>query len=144
MLWVVSNLTCFIDTFSESRYLDQLFHKEYLTSLLECQHEEKVFILGCMIDRQSLIALQPSVQKLITSLAQDCVVHLNEEATHTDAYALDAPRVDQALFNLESEFSSSFIDQKFLEKATEKSNVRVARRDVVYDDTVITLPSLID
>jgi hypothetical protein len=99
-----------------------------------------------MIDRQSLIALQPSVQKLITSLAQDCVVHLNEEATHTDAYALDAPRVDQALFNLESEFSSSFIDQKFLEKATEKSNARVARRDVVYNDTVCTiaLPSLID
>ncbi|KAF8807254.1 hypothetical protein BYT27DRAFT_7189352 [Phlegmacium glaucopus] len=101
---------------------DQLFHKEYLMSLLECQHEEK-----------------PSVQKLITNLAQDCVVHLNEEATHTDCYALDTPRVDQASFDLESEFSSSFVDRKLLEKAVEKSITRVVRRDTVYNDTVSSI-----
>lgn len=93
-----------------------------------------------MIDRQPLIALQPSIQKLITSLAQDCVVHLNEEATHTDCYALDTPRVDQALFSLESEFSSSFVDRTCLEKAAKKSAARVARRNVVYNDTVCTTP----
>jgi len=66
------------------------------------------------------------------------VVHLNEEATLTDGYVLDTPRVDQALFDLESEFSSSFVDRKFLKKATEKSITRVVRRDVVYNDTVCT------
>lgn len=99
-----------------------------------------------MIDRQSLIFLQPSIQKLITSLAQDCLVHLNEEATHTDGYALDTPRVDQASFDLESEFSSFFVDRKFLEKATENSAARVVRRNLVYHDTVCTtttIPALI-
>ena len=80
--------------------------------------------------------LQPSVQKLITSIAQDCVLHLNEEATHIDAYALETPRVDQALFDLENEFSTSFVDRNFLKNATEKSTARVIRRNIVYNDTV--------
>ena len=80
--------------------------------------------------------LQPSIQKLITSLAQDCVLHLNEEATHIDAYVLETPRVDQALCDLENEFSTSFVNRNFLKKATEKSAARVIRRGVVYNDTV--------
>lgn len=84
--------------------------------------------------------LQPSVQKLVTSLAQDCMIHLNEEATHIDAYVLETPQVDQALFDLESEFSASFVDRDFLKKATEKSEARVIRRDVVYNDTVCATP----
>ena len=94
--------------------------------------------LECMIDRQPLIVLQPSVQKLITSLAQDCVLHLSEEATHTNGYTLDAPQVDQALFDLESEFSTSFVDRNFLTKAMEKSTARVLGRNVVYNNTVCT------
>ena len=97
--------------------------------------------LECIIDRQPLIVLQPSIQKLITSLAQDCVLHLNEEATHTDGYTLDTSRVDQALFDLESEFSTFFVDRKFLTKATEKSAVRNIKRNVVYNDTVWTTSS---
>jgi proteasome activator subunit 4 len=68
------------------------------------------------------------------------MVHLSEEAMHMDAYALDTPRVDQALLDLESEFSTSFVDQNFLKKATEKSKARVIRRDVVYNDTVCATP----
>lgn len=79
---------------------------------------------------------QPSIQKLVASLAQDCMLYLNEEATHIDAYVLETPRVDQALFDLESEFSSSFVDRNLLKEATEKSKARVIRRDVVYNDTV--------
>lgn len=94
--------------------------------------------LECVIDRGQLIALQPSIQKLITSLAQDCLVHLNEEATNADGYTLETPRVDQALSDLESEFSSSFVDRKLLEVGAEKSTARVVRRDVVYNDTVCT------
>ena len=94
--------------------------------------------LECTIDRQPLNVLQPSVQKLITSLAQDCVLHLDEEATHTVGYTLDTPRVDQALFDLESEFSTSFVDRTFLTKTVEKSTVRVIRRNIVYNDTVCT------
>lgn len=68
------------------------------------------------------------------------MIHLNEEATHIDAYVLETPRVDQALFNLESEFSTSFVDQDLLKKATEKSKARVIRRDAVYNDTVCATP----
>jgi proteasome activator subunit 4 len=82
--------------------------------------------------------LQPSIQKLVASLAQECMLHLNEEAAHVDAYVLETPRVDQALFDLESEFSSSFVDRNLLEKATEKSKARVIRRNVVYNNTVCT------
>ena len=64
------------------------------------------------------------------------MVHLSEEATHVDAYVLETPGVDQALFDLEIEFSASFVDQNILKKATEKSKARVIRRDVVYSDTV--------
>jgi proteasome activator subunit 4 len=66
------------------------------------------------------------------------MLHLNEEAAHVDAYVLETPRVDQALFDLESEFSSSFVDRNLLEKATEKSKARVIRRNVVYNNTVCT------
>ena len=93
-----------------------------------------------MIDRQFTNCLQPSVQKLVTSLSQDCMLHLNEEATHIDAYVLETPRVDQALFDLESEFSTSFVDRDVLGKAIEKSKARVIRRDVVYNDTVWATP----
>ena len=94
-----------------------------------------------MYDRSPVTnCLQPSVQKLVTNLAQDCLVHLSEEAIHTDAYVLDTPRVDQALFDLESEFSTSFVDQNLLRKATEKSKARVIRRDAVYNDTVCAIP----
>ena len=64
------------------------------------------------------------------------MVHLNEEATHFDSYRLETPRVDQALFDLEGEFSTSFFDQNLLKRATEKSKARVIRRDAVYNDTV--------
>ncbi|KAF8971500.1 armadillo-type protein [Flammula alnicola] len=99
---------------------DQTFHKEYLMSLLECQHEEK-----------------PSIQKLVNNLSQDCVSHLNEEATHTDAYTLATPRVENALKDLEDEFSPSFVDQGLLETSMEKSTVRVAHREALYNATLI-------
>lgn len=84
--------------------------------------------------------LQPSVQKLVTSLAKDCMVHISEEVTYVDAYVLETPRVDQALFDLESEFSTSFVDQNLLKTAIEKSKARVIRRDVAYNDTVCATP----
>ena len=94
-----------------------------------------------MHDRSTVTnCLQPSIQKLVTSLAQDCMRNINEEATHVDAYVLETPQVDQALFDLENEFSTSFVDRNFLEKATEKSKARVIRRDVVYNDTVCATP----
>ena len=68
------------------------------------------------------------------------MVYLSEEATHIDAYGLETPRVDQALFDLESEFSTSFVDQNILKKAIEKSKARVIGRDGVYNDTVRASP----
>jgi len=72
----------------------------------------------------------------VNSLAQDCLGHLDEEATHTDAYVLATPSVDAALDDLLSEFSSSFVDQDLLKLALQKSAVRVRNREAIYEDTV--------
>ncbi|KDR84826.1 hypothetical protein GALMADRAFT_233236 [Galerina marginata CBS 339.88] len=104
---------------------DQTFHKEYLMSLLECQHEEK-----------------PSIQKLVNNLSQDCVSHLNEEATQTDAYTLPTLRLDQSLQDLEAEFSTTFPDQNLLQAAVQKSTVRVTKREAIYTDTVSSILDL--
>ena len=72
----------------------------------------------------------------MNSVAQDCLGHLNEEATHTDAYVLATPSVDAALDDLLSEFSASFIDQDLLKLAQQKSVVRVRNREAIYQTTV--------
>ncbi|KAF9056661.1 hypothetical protein BJ165DRAFT_1362353 [Panaeolus papilionaceus] len=104
---------------------DPVYHKLYLISLLECQHEEK-----------------PSIQKLVSSLAQDCLSHLNEEAIHTDAYTLPTPRLDEALKSLRQEFSDTFIDDKLLAEAMKRSLIRMSRRESMYSDTISTIVTL--
>ncbi|TFK41322.1 hypothetical protein BDQ12DRAFT_768249 [Crucibulum laeve] len=99
--------------------IDHNHNNRYLVSLLECQHEEK-----------------PSIQKLVNSLAQDSLGHLNEEVVNTDAYALPTPGVEQALEDLAQEFSPSFIDSKLLQESVAKAEIRIARRAEIYNDTV--------
>jgi len=72
----------------------------------------------------------------VNSLAQDCLIHLNEETTHTDAYSLATPSVDAALNDLLGEFSASFIDQDVLKMAQQKSAVHVRNREAIYQNTV--------
>lgn len=115
---------------------DQTFHKQYLMSLLECQHEEKVRSTYVKFSRQTHFFLQPSIQKLVSSVSQDCISHLNEEATQTDAYILPTLRVEQALLDLQGEFSPSFIDEDLLRESVQKSTIRMARREAIYADTV--------
>ncbi|TFK76811.1 hypothetical protein BDN72DRAFT_829977 [Pluteus cervinus] len=98
------------------------FHDKYLVSLLECQHEEK-----------------PSIQKLVNSLAQDCLSNLNEESFHTDAYIMDTPRVDEALGDLEEEFSSTFVDHELLVMALDKASKRVRLRTSIYNGTISSI-----
>lgn len=76
------------------------------------------------------------MQKLVNSLAQDCVTHLNEEALHTDAYVLETPRVDEALVGLEVEFSSQLVPKSVLKEAMSKSEARVAKRGMTHNNTV--------
>lgn len=64
------------------------------------------------------------------------MTHLNEEATHTDAYTLAIPGVEQALNALRDEFSPSFVDQPFLRRSVEKSLSRVASREALHTNTV--------
>ncbi|KAJ7462735.1 armadillo-type protein [Mycena galericulata] len=94
---------------------DLVYQEELFTTLLECQHEEK-----------------PSIQKLASSVASDCAAHMREEWAHTESYSLDVVRLDDALVSLETEFSSSFVDQKLVDEATAKSLVRAARRSERY------------
>ncbi|KAF9474298.1 hypothetical protein BDN70DRAFT_884955 [Pholiota conissans] len=104
---------------------DLKFHKDYLMSLLECQHEEK-----------------PSIQKLVGNLSQECLTHLNEEATHTDAYVLPITGVEIALNALELEFSASFVNKDILGQAMEKTVTRIARREALHSDTVSSILEL--
>lgn len=72
----------------------------------------------------------------MNNLCQDCVSHLNEEATHTDAYKLSVPGVEEALLELRGEFSTSFLNEALLKQALEKSRIRVAHREALHADTV--------
>ena len=76
------------------------------------------------------------MQKLVNNLAQDCLVYLNEEQMHTDAYVLDTPRVDDALVALELEFSDQLVSKSLLKEAVSKSKVRVAKQSMAYNNTV--------
>lgn len=85
--------------------------------------------------------MQPSIQKLVTTFAQECSAYLSEEAPHTDAYVLAIDRVESALQDLEAEFTPSWIDQMLLSEAKDKTRVRVKQRAVIYGNTVGTRPT---
>ena len=90
----------------------------------------------CLLANTMLISYQPSVQKLIDSVAQDALVYLNEESCHTDAFIEPIPGVLQALNALKQEFSSPVVDQSVLEAAAGKSDARVALKYQRYTETV--------
>ncbi|KAJ7666470.1 hypothetical protein B0H17DRAFT_1162570 [Mycena rosella] len=98
-------------------YQGQLF-----SSLLDCQHEEK-----------------PSIQKLASSVASDCAGHIREESAHTEAYSLDVARLEDALVCLETEFSSSVVNQKLVDEATSKSLARASRRNEAHTAMVTSI-----
>ncbi|KAJ3576133.1 hypothetical protein NP233_g629 [Leucocoprinus birnbaumii] len=98
---------------------DQGLHSRYLLSLLGCQDEEK-----------------PSIQKLVASVASDCIGMINEFTIHAEAYDIDTPRVDEALRDLESEFSQNFIDRQLLDEAVSKGRLRCEQRNEIYHSTV--------
>lgn len=76
------------------------------------------------------------MQKLVNSVAQDCLIYLNEELMQTDAYVLETPRVDNALVALELEFSGQMVSKSLLKEAVSKSEVRVAKQSMAYNNTV--------
>lgn len=80
--------------------------------------------------------LQPSIQKLVNNLAQDCLGHLTEEAVHTDAYMLDTPRVKEALQALESEFSPNMVNMLLMSETIKKTQIRIAKLSTVYNTMV--------
>lgn len=99
---------------------------------------------GWLIAKQSLWCLsdkeeQPSIQKLVGSVAQDALVYLNEESAHTDAFTEDISNVLHALEELKPEFSSSMVDQAVLQTATVKSETRIALKNQRYAQTVRVL-----
>ncbi|KAJ8084329.1 Proteasome activator BLM10 [Marasmius tenuissimus] len=95
------------------------FHRQFLVSLLECQHEEK-----------------PSIQKVVGVMAHECNSHLGEDVSHTDAYDLETPGVNRALEELLLEFSPSAVKADLLKEATSKMPVRKERRGILYRETM--------
>ncbi|KIK95621.1 hypothetical protein PAXRUDRAFT_826811 [Paxillus rubicundulus Ve08.2h10] len=98
---------------------DQVFQRQYLLSLLECQREEK-----------------PSVQKLVSTNSADCLIHLNEEVVRTAAYTADVPGVDAALCDLKVELKSGVLDDDLWRTAVQMAPKRVQRRLQEYDQTM--------
>ncbi|KAJ7456643.1 hypothetical protein FB451DRAFT_1276697 [Mycena latifolia] len=116
-LYILGNKGIMAYTLADLVYQGQLF-----SSLLDCQHEEK-----------------PSIQKLASSVSSDCAAHIREEWAHTEAYSLDIARLEDALASLETEFSSSVINQKLVDEATAKSLVRASRRSEMYTAMVTSI-----
>lgn len=104
---------------------DQSAHGRYLTSLLECQHEEK-----------------PSIQKLVGNMAADSVGHLHDESVHTEAYTLETPRVEVAVDDLAEEFTSSLMDPTLLAEAIAKTPNRIVNRNAIHGQTVAHILAL--
>ncbi|TCD70651.1 hypothetical protein EIP91_002372 [Steccherinum ochraceum] len=98
---------------------DPTYSGQYLTSLLECQHQEK-----------------PSIQKLVGSVVQDALVHLTEEGVHTASFSDQIPRLDQTLEWVAQDFSSKLINQELFNECVAKSQPRVAQRQQLYHNTV--------
>ncbi|ETW87560.1 hypothetical protein HETIRDRAFT_469691 [Heterobasidion irregulare TC 32-1] len=94
----------------------------YLIALLNCQHEEK-----------------PSIQKLVTSLAQGCLSNLTEESNRTHAYPDDIPGVKEAMRALSFEFSPAFIDKTILEETLRKEPARATAWKLKYEQTVSSI-----
>ncbi|KAG5648210.1 hypothetical protein DXG03_006165 [Asterophora parasitica] len=101
---------------------DPGFHERYLLSILNCQHEEK-----------------PSIQKLVNTIATDCLSHLTEETIHMDVYRLSTPRVEAALDELLLEFSPKVVNQTLLNGVLGINPTRVSERNTIHDDTVFSV-----
>jgi proteasome activator subunit 4 len=68
--------------------------------------------------------MQPSIQKLVSNCASECLAHLSDEAVHSEAYREDIPGALAALDDLEGAFSDSLIDDALLKEALEKMEAR--------------------
>jgi proteasome activator subunit 4 len=98
---------------------DPDLYGRYLLALLECQHQEK-----------------PSIQKLVSSVANDAIANLAEETTRTDAYTDSVPAIKLAADALRVELSPNLIDDDLLVEALQKSSIRALARESKYSETV--------
>ncbi|KAF9243864.1 hypothetical protein BU15DRAFT_71975 [Melanogaster broomeanus] len=96
---------------------DQVFQRQYLLALLECQREEK-----------------PSVQKLVSTNSADCLIHLNEEVVRTAAFSADVAGVDTALRDLKEELEPGVLDNG--ESRDGSRNMRKRQMNLVLDIAV--------
>lgn len=78
---------------------------------------------------------QPSVQKLITSVAAETIVQLAEETLFTDAYTLPILGAAKAMAELQSEFPAK-LDKGVLDEALKKAPLRVALNREARERTV--------
>ncbi len=79
---------------------------------------------------------QPSIQKLVSSVANDAIANLAEETTRTDAYTDSVPAVKLTVDALRVEFSPNLIDHDLLGEALQKSSIRALARESKYSETV--------
>ncbi|CAK5268900.1 unnamed protein product [Mycena citricolor] len=101
---------------------DVILQGDMHRALLECQHEEK-----------------PSIQKLVTEVANEFKAHFREESGHSDSYTLPTDRVEAALAELQNEFTPAVIDKPLLDEAMSKTPKRVALQLEMHQKTVSSI-----
>lgn len=79
---------------------------------------------------------QPSIQKLVSNCASECLAHLSDEAVHSEAYREDIPGVLVALDDLEGAFSDSLVDKALLKEALEKMEARFTAETQKHEQNV--------
>ena len=80
--------------------------------------------------------MQPSIQKVVSSVAQDTLAFLTAEAVQSIAYTEDTPGVDQAVVDVATEFTSSMVEPQLLTRAIEKAKNLAAARRKQQEETV--------
>ena len=80
--------------------------------------------------------MQPSIQKLVSNCASECLAHLSDEAVHSEAYREDIPGVIAALDDLEGVFNDSVLDRALLKVALDRMEVRFTAETQKHEKNV--------
>jgi len=115
---------------------DPSLYGQYLVALLECQPQEKVRFYMIPAPVVLKIAVQPSIQKLVHSMATEFYPYISDETIWTNIYSEETPNVKDAVDALKFEFSPAFIDPSIVSLAIQKQQTRETIILEKYETTV--------
>ena len=110
--------------------------KEFILSLLNCWHQDKVrlyylssFYLGHKIS-------QTSIQDLVKAVISACTSHISEECLYTDASPLTPDKFNQLIRTITDGFPACMTSDSILSRAKKVASLRTERMEQLYDSVV--------